>query len=192
MRRRRRWCRSAARVAAPIDMTGTWASVINEDWQWRFVTPIVGDYTGVPLNADGDRLARQWNPDADVEGRPAVQGLRRRRDQPPAHPAADLVGGRQHDEARLRPRHAVAPRLLRQDEGAGRAQPAGPRDRRVDRSAGAGPGRSGRSGAGRRARRRTTGGRRCGSAGGRRRRTGGAGARGGRAGGGPRGRARAD
>jgi hypothetical protein len=29
-----------ARVAAPIDMTGTWASVINEDWQWRFVTPI--------------------------------------------------------------------------------------------------------------------------------------------------------
>jgi hypothetical protein len=65
----------AARVAAPIDMTGTWASVINEDWQWRFVTPIVGDYTGVPLNADGDRLARQWNPDADVKAGQACKGF---------------------------------------------------------------------------------------------------------------------
>jgi hypothetical protein len=65
----------AARVAAPIDMTGTWASVINEDWQWRFVTPIVGDYTGVPLNADGDRLARQWNPDADAKAGQVCKGF---------------------------------------------------------------------------------------------------------------------
>jgi hypothetical protein len=65
----------AARAAAPIDMTGTWASVINEDWQWRFVTPIVGDYTGVPLNADGDRLARQWNPDADVKAGQVCRGF---------------------------------------------------------------------------------------------------------------------
>ena len=65
----------APRAAAPIDMTGTWASVITEDWQWRFVTPIVGDYTGVPLNADGDRLARQWNPDADVKAGLACKGF---------------------------------------------------------------------------------------------------------------------
>ena len=65
----------AARVAAPIDMTGTWASVINEDWQWRFVTPIVGDYTGIPLNADGDRLARQWNPDADSKAGQVCKGF---------------------------------------------------------------------------------------------------------------------
>ena len=64
-----------ARVAAPIDMTGTWASVINEDWQWRFVTPIVGDYTGVPLNADGDRVARQWNPEADVKAGQQCKGF---------------------------------------------------------------------------------------------------------------------
>jgi hypothetical protein len=57
----------SGRAGAPIDLTGTWASVVTEDWQWRFVTPIVGDYTGVPLNADGDRLARQWNPDADAK-----------------------------------------------------------------------------------------------------------------------------
>ncbi len=65
----------AARAAAPIDMAGTWASVITEDWQWRFVTPIVGDYTGVPLNADGDRLARQWNPDADVKAGQQCKGF---------------------------------------------------------------------------------------------------------------------
>jgi len=65
----------AARAAAPIDLTGTWASVITEDWQWRFVTPIVGDYTGVPLNADGDRLARQWNPDADVKAGQQCKGF---------------------------------------------------------------------------------------------------------------------
>jgi hypothetical protein len=64
-----------ARVAAPIDMTGTWASVITEDWQWRFVTPIVGDYTGIPLNADGDRVARQWNPDADVKAGQQCKGF---------------------------------------------------------------------------------------------------------------------
>jgi hypothetical protein len=57
----------AARAAAPIDMTGTWASVVTEDWQWRFVTPIVGDYTGVPLNAVGNKLARSWNHDADLK-----------------------------------------------------------------------------------------------------------------------------
>jgi hypothetical protein len=59
--------RQTARQAAPIDFTGTWASVVTEDWQWRFVTPIVGDYTGIPLNAVGDKLARQWNHDADVK-----------------------------------------------------------------------------------------------------------------------------
>ena len=59
--------RQTARQAAPIDFTGTWASVVTEDWQWRFVTPIVGDYTGVPLNAVGDKLARQWNHEADLK-----------------------------------------------------------------------------------------------------------------------------
>jgi hypothetical protein len=59
--------RQTARQAAPVDFTGTWASVVTEDWQWRFVTPIVGDYTGIPLNAVGDKLARQWNHDADLK-----------------------------------------------------------------------------------------------------------------------------
>lgn len=64
-----------ARQAAPIDFTGTWASVVTEDWQWRFVTPIVGDYTGVPLNSVGDKLARSWNPDADVKAGEQCRGF---------------------------------------------------------------------------------------------------------------------
>ena len=77
--------------AAPIDFTGTWASVVTEDWQWRFVTPIVGDYTGVPLNAVGDKLARAWNPDADVKAGEQCKGFGAAGDQPPADPHADLV-----------------------------------------------------------------------------------------------------
>jgi hypothetical protein len=64
-----------ARQAAPIDFTGTWASAVTEDWQWRFVTPIVGDYTGVPLNQVGDKTARAWNHDADVKAGEQCKGF---------------------------------------------------------------------------------------------------------------------
>ena len=33
----------SARAAAPVDLTGTWVSVVTEDWQWRMVTPKKGD-----------------------------------------------------------------------------------------------------------------------------------------------------
>ena len=93
---RRRPPQQSARQAAPIDFTGTWASVVTEDWQWRFVTPIVGDYTGVPLNSVGDKIGTRVEPGRRREGRRAVQGLRRGRDQSPADAPAGLVGGRQH------------------------------------------------------------------------------------------------
>ena len=64
-----------ARERAPIDFTGTWASVVTEDWQWRFVTPIVGDYTGVPLNSVGDKTARAWDHDADVKAGEQCKGF---------------------------------------------------------------------------------------------------------------------
>ena len=28
-----------ARELAPIDLTGTWVSVVTEDWRWRMATP---------------------------------------------------------------------------------------------------------------------------------------------------------
>jgi hypothetical protein len=56
-----------ARTAAPVDITGTWASVVTEDWQWRFITPAKGDYTAVPLTAEANKIAQAWDPDADVK-----------------------------------------------------------------------------------------------------------------------------
>ena len=54
-----------ARAAAPIDLTGYWVSVISEDWRWRMVTPAKGDFASVPLNAEGRKVAGQWDPVAE-------------------------------------------------------------------------------------------------------------------------------
>ncbi len=53
------------RQAAPIDMTGNWVSVVTEDWRFRMVTPPKGNYSGVPLNAAGRKLADTWDPAKD-------------------------------------------------------------------------------------------------------------------------------
>ncbi|MCP6726353.1 hypothetical protein NL526_30310, partial [Klebsiella pneumoniae] len=36
-----------------------------EDWEYRMVTPAKGDYTSVPLNTEGRKVADSWNPTAD-------------------------------------------------------------------------------------------------------------------------------
>ncbi|HSC16792.1 MAG TPA: hypothetical protein VLI71_16810 [Gammaproteobacteria bacterium] len=54
-----------ARAAAPIDLTGQWVAIVNEDWRWRMVTPPKGDYASVPLNDEGRRVADQWDPSQD-------------------------------------------------------------------------------------------------------------------------------
>jgi len=51
--------------AAPIDLTGQWVAIVNEDWRWRMVTPPKGDVASVPLNDEGRRVAEQWNPATD-------------------------------------------------------------------------------------------------------------------------------
>ena len=52
-------------AAAPIDITGTWVAIVNEDWRWRMVTPPKGDYASVPLNAEARKVADAWNPSQD-------------------------------------------------------------------------------------------------------------------------------
>jgi hypothetical protein len=52
--------------AAPIDMTGYWVSVVTEDWRFRMVTPPKGNYSGVPLNATGRKVADAWDPSKDI------------------------------------------------------------------------------------------------------------------------------
>jgi hypothetical protein len=52
----------SARAAAPVDFTGQWVSVISEDWRWRMVTPLKGDFASLPLNAAGRKLGDSWDP----------------------------------------------------------------------------------------------------------------------------------
>jgi hypothetical protein len=54
-----------ARAIAPVDLTGTWVSVVSEDWRWRMVTPLKNDVASVPINAEGRRVAGAWDLDKD-------------------------------------------------------------------------------------------------------------------------------
>ena len=56
---------AAAQEIAPIDLTGYWVSIVNEDWRWRMVTPAKGDYASVPINAEAKRIADLWDPAKD-------------------------------------------------------------------------------------------------------------------------------
>lgn len=51
-----------ARAAAAIDLTGTWVSVIGEDWAHRMVTPRKGDYLHLPLTPAARQVADAWDP----------------------------------------------------------------------------------------------------------------------------------
>jgi hypothetical protein len=53
------------KAAAPVDLTGYWVSVISEDWRWRMVTPLKGDYAGIPVNADARKVGETWDPAKD-------------------------------------------------------------------------------------------------------------------------------
>ena len=77
-------------AAAPIDLTGYWVSIVNEDWRWRMVTPPKGDYASVPIRPEGRKVADTWDV---VEGR-IVPGLRRRRSDADADAAAHHLGER--------------------------------------------------------------------------------------------------
>jgi hypothetical protein len=59
---------ATAKAAAPIDVTGYWVAEVTEDWRWRMVTPAKGDWESVPLNADAQAIARNWDPAKDTAG----------------------------------------------------------------------------------------------------------------------------
>jgi hypothetical protein len=54
------------RAAAPFDLTGYWVSIVTEDWRYRMVVPPKGNVLGVPLNAEGRRVANAWDPAKDT------------------------------------------------------------------------------------------------------------------------------
>jgi hypothetical protein len=53
------------RSAAPVDLTGYWVAVVSEDWRHRMATPRKGDFESLPLNAEGRRVANEWDLAAD-------------------------------------------------------------------------------------------------------------------------------
>src|SRR5262245_8180496 len=55
----------SGRAGAAIDLTGYWVAVIDEDWRWRMLTPEKGDFSSVPLNIEGRRVADLWDPGKD-------------------------------------------------------------------------------------------------------------------------------
>jgi hypothetical protein len=56
---------ATAKDSALIDMTGYWVAIVNEDWRWRMITPVKGDYASLPLNAEAKRVADAWDPEKD-------------------------------------------------------------------------------------------------------------------------------
>src|SRR5689334_25434921 len=56
-----------ARTVAPVDVTGTWVSVVTEDWRWRMVTPQKGpngqaDVGSIPVTPAARQVANAWDP----------------------------------------------------------------------------------------------------------------------------------
>lgn len=54
-----------AKAAAPSDLTGQWVSVISEDWRWRMITPLKGDFANIPVTEAARQIGAQWDPAKD-------------------------------------------------------------------------------------------------------------------------------
>lgn len=51
---------------AALDLTGTWVSIVSEDWRHRMMTAPRGDYESLPLTPAARALADEWDPQADM------------------------------------------------------------------------------------------------------------------------------
>ena len=71
------------KAGALIDLTGYWVSIGPEELRFRMFTPPKGDFAGIPLDADGTKLANAWDPATDeasgeqckAYGAPAIMGV---------------------------------------------------------------------------------------------------------------------
>jgi hypothetical protein len=50
---------------APFDPTGYWVSLVSDEWRYRMITPPKGNVDYVPINAEGRRVAGEWDPARD-------------------------------------------------------------------------------------------------------------------------------
>ena len=74
---RRRSGRRLRGRAAPIDLTGTWVSIVTEDWRWRMRDAAQGRLRQPAADAAGDEGGRRVGSGARHGGRRAVPRLRR-------------------------------------------------------------------------------------------------------------------
>jgi hypothetical protein len=56
---------ATARASAPIDLTGYWVAVVNEDWRFRMMTPPKGEYGGIQITKEALQIVNNWDPAAD-------------------------------------------------------------------------------------------------------------------------------
>ena len=56
---------ATARAGAAFDITGYWVSEVTEKWRFRMIVPDKGDYTQIPLNPAGRKVADAWDPARD-------------------------------------------------------------------------------------------------------------------------------
>src|SRR5512145_1579121 len=56
---------TTARAGAAFDITGYWVSEVTEKWRFRMIVPDKGDYTQIPLNPAGRKVADAWDPARD-------------------------------------------------------------------------------------------------------------------------------
>jgi hypothetical protein len=49
------------KASSLIDITGYWVAIVDEDWRWRMMTPPKGDFSSLPLNAEGRKVALTWD-----------------------------------------------------------------------------------------------------------------------------------
>ena len=58
---------ASAQASAPIDLTGYWVAIVNEDWRWRMVTPKKGDYASIAnlMTPEARKIADSWDVSQD-------------------------------------------------------------------------------------------------------------------------------
>jgi hypothetical protein len=57
---------AGGRGNAPFDLTGYWVAQVTEDWRYRMATAPKGDVGGVPVSAEGRKVAAAWDPEKDA------------------------------------------------------------------------------------------------------------------------------
>jgi hypothetical protein len=64
----------SARASAPYDITGYWVALITDDWRYRMLAPPKGNVDYLPVNAEGRRVANDWDPAKDEASGEACKG----------------------------------------------------------------------------------------------------------------------